>query len=525
MTAFDLGIVAAYLLGVLALSAWVASSQRSVEDYFVAGRRLPWWALAVSTAATQSSANSFIGIPAFVALVPGGGLTWLQYELAVPLAIGVVMALFTPALRGRGVVSVYEYLEWRFDRATRLLLSAVFLVSRSAATGVALYAAALVVEVITGLPLAACVLLTGALTVVYDAMGGMRAVVWTDTVQMALMVAGIGICTWQALELVGGWHSAWAAMEPLRLRALDLAPGVGDGSRAPLWGLVVGGFVLYVAYYGVDQTQVQRQLSASSVTQARAVLAANAIGRFPLTLAYVAMGVAIGAAYAYDATLQAAIPPGRWDALVPRFIELHVPSGLRGLLVAAILAAAMSSLDSALNGLSAATMRDFIEPRLDPRHRLLAARATTLTWGAVIIAVALHAGDLGSSVVETINRVGAMFYGPLLAAFGCAILDRRATGAGVRWGVAVGLGVNGVLWLAAGPALFWMWWNVSGLAAAALTSALVSRRRSHATGDGDQAPCRPTDPAPRMGWWWWALVIYTIGILATLIWLDTPHAP
>lgn len=524
MTPLDLGIVAAYLLGVLVLSAWVASSQRSIEDYFVAGRRLPWWALAVSTAATQSSANSFIGIPAFVALVPGGGLTWLQYELAVPLAIGVVMAVFTPALRGRGVVSVYEYLQWRFDRPTRLLLSGVFLLSRAAATGVALYAAALVVEVITGLPLSVCVFLAGALTVLYDAMGGMRAVVWTDTVQMALMIAGIGICIGQALDIVGSWQSAWTAMEPARLRALDPASGWGEGSRAPLWGLVIGGFVLYVAYYGVDQTQVQRQLSAGSVPQARAVLAANALGRFPLTLAYVAMGVAIAAVHASDAALQAAIPPGRWDALVPRFIELHIPPGLRGLLVAAILAAAMSSLDSALNGLSAATMRDFIEPRVAAHRRLVAARLTTLAWGVVIVAVALHAGDLGSSVVETINRVGAMFYGPLLAAFACAVLDRRATGAGVRWGVAAGLGTNLLLWWTAGPAVFWMWWNVSGLVVAALTSALVSRATSP-TGPGGHGTALEMPPqAPRMRAWWWALTAHTIAILACLIWLDSANA-
>jgi Na+/proline symporter len=166
-------IVLGYLAGVLGLSAWLGRSQTGGDDYHVGSRRLPWWALGLSTMATQSSASSFIGIPAFVALVPGGGLLWLQYELALPLALLLVMAVFVPVFRGLGLVSIYEYLEFRFDRATRLWLSAVFLVSRAAATAVALYAAAVVVEVCTGLPLMWSVVLTGGVTVLYGMLGGM----------------------------------------------------------------------------------------------------------------------------------------------------------------------------------------------------------------------------------------------------------------------------------------------------------------------------------------------------------------
>jgi len=521
MTPLDLALVAAYLIGTLLLSAWLGRGHASAEDYYVGGRAMPWWALALSTMATQSSANSFIGIPAFVALVPGGGMTWLQYELAVPLGILIVMVVFVPVFRGLGLVSIYEYLELRFDRPTRLLLSGVFLVSRSLATGVALYAAAVVVQVCTGLPLVWCVVLMGGVTVVYDMMGGMQAVVWTDVLQMGILLLGIVACLGYGLAAAGGWSGVLSGVDPARLPAIQWAHGIGDGARAPLWGFVLGGLVLYVAYYGVDQSQVQRQLSAASVPQAQRLLAANALGRFPLTLLYAALGLVLAAVYAQSDVLKSAVPAGRLDFLVPRFIEHFLPAGVRGLLVAAVLAAAMSSLDSALNSLSAATMRDFVEPHVPVSRRLLVARLVTAGWGILITAVGLQADRLGSSVIEAINQVGALFYGPLLAAFACGILDRRATGAAVRSGVAAGLAVNLLLWMGLGRQLFWMWWNVSGVVMAGLVCWLLSRL--------SRAPVQPAR-AGISAWslqahlraargWAWVLLGYTVFILGVLLWL------
>ncbi|MDP2008313.1 MAG: sodium/solute symporter [Rubrivivax sp.] len=479
MTAPDWIVIGLYLAGTLGLSAWLARRQQDADDYYVGGRDLPWWALALSILATQSSANSFLGIPAYVALVPGGGLTWLQYELVLPLAMVVVMLVFVPVLRGLALVSVYEYLERRFDRATRLLLSAVFLLSRGLAAGVALYAAAVVVQVCTGLPLAWCVVGMGVLTLVYDTLGGMRAVVWTDVLQMAVLFAGIVVCGALAWQVAGGGAAILAALAPERVAAIELAHGLGDGARAPLWGFVVGGLVLYVAYYGVDQGQAQRSLAAKHVKDAQRALLLNGLARFPLTLLYCGLGLAIGAVYAGSEVLRAAVPAGRLDYLVPRFIELFLPAGVRGLLVAAILAAAMSSLDSLLNSLSAATMRDFVEPRLTARstsrRRLFVARAVTVGWGVLIVLFGLLVGDLASSVVEGINRIGALFYGPLLAAFGCGILDRRARGPAVLAGVVAGLLLNLLLAYGLGPKLFWMWWNLSGLLTAVLVTWSVSR--------------------------------------------------
>lgn len=515
----DLVIVATYLLTTLGLSIWFSRSNHSQEDHFLAGRRLPWWALAVSTMATQSSANSFIGIPAFVALVPGGGLTWLQYELALPLAMLFVMVAFVPVFRRLGLVSIYEYLEVRFDRPTRLWLSAVFLVSRSLATGVALYAAAVVVQVCTGLPLFWSTVLMGGITLAYDLLGGMRAVVWTDVLQMLVLLAGLCTCAAFAWQLAGGWDGVQAAVPVERLQTLDFRHGLGDGAGAPMWGFVVGGFVLYVAYYGVDQSQAQRQFSASSVPDAQRLLAFNALARFPLTLLYAMLGLLMAAAYARSPELRAAVPAERLDFLVPRFIEIVLPTGLRGLLVAAVLAAAMSSLDSSLNGLAAATMRDFAAGHVPPRRAMLATRCITVFWGLLITAVALQAHHFSSNVVEGINRVGALFYGPLLAAFGLGIFDRQATGQGVRLGVLAGLGANLLLLLMLGSQLFWMWWNVAGAVVAVATAWLWSRGRP--LGAGHSADANRSLSTVAHAWrscrgWAWGLLLYSALIFGML---------
>lgn len=476
MTLPDWIVITLYLAGMVGISWWLSHGQHDESDYYVGGRKLPWWALSLSTMATQSSANSFLGIPAFVALAPGGGLTWLQYELALPFAMILLLLFLVPVFRGLHLISIYEYLEKRFDRGTRVLLSAVFLLSRGLATGVALYAAALVVQVCTGWPLAWSIVLMGGITVVYDTLGGMKAVVWSDVVQMVVLFAGIFVCGSIALGTAGGWEAALATHAPERLAGIEFAHGLGDGARSPFWGFLLGGLVLYLSYYGVDQSQVQRQLAASSVRDAQRTLIFNGVARFPLTLLYAGLGLAVGAVYHLSPELRAAVPDGRLDYLVPRFIELHLPAGLRGLLVAAILAAAMSSLDSALNSLSAATLRDFVAPRLATSSRmLLASRLVTVAWGAAITGFAFWVGDISTTVVEGINRLGAFFYGPLLAAFACGVIDRRARGPGIIAGVLVGVAVNVTLLLTLGGTLFWMWWNLSGLVTAVVVSVVISR--------------------------------------------------
>ncbi len=475
MNLFDWAIICMYLGGMILLSVYLGRGQREQADYYVGGRNIPWWATGISTMATQTSAISFISIPAFVALREGGGLTWLQYELAVPLSIIFVMVFLIPFFRRLKLISVYEYLEQRFGPGTRGLLAGVFLVSRGLASGVAVYASAIVLTVCLQTELWMMILVIGIITLIYDTIGGMKAVVYSDVLQMGILAAGVILCTAYALSEVGGWDAAISAHDPARFKVFEFSTGLGDGGRFPMWGFLIGGFFLYSSYYGCDQSQVQRELSAPSVEHTKLSLAFNGFARMPLTLGYVFMGLAVGAVFVTNPKVLALIPEGNPDFLVPTFVLTYMPHGIKALIFAAILAAAMSSLDSALNSLSASTMRDFVERYMhpiNPRQYLILGKLTTVAWGVMIIIFAFLLGG-EETVIERINKVGSAFYGPILAAFVIGVSIRRVQGYAIVTGVLAGVGINLVLWLGFGD-IFWMWWNLTGCVVAMLVAVGIS---------------------------------------------------
>ncbi len=495
MTALDWGIIIAYLLGMIGLSVYLGRGQKDEEDYYVGGRQLPWWAVGISTMATQTSAISFISIPAFVALKDGGGLTWLQYELAVPLAMIAVMVLLIPFFRELELVSVYEYLELRFSPSVRTLVSAVFLISRGLATGVGVYASGIVLAVCLGIPLWLTILIIGVVTIIYDTIGGITAVVYSDVIQMVILLGGIIVCIFYAADVVGGFGALLAALPSERLQAIDPSTGLGGGGDVPFWAFLIGGFFLYTSYYGTDQSQVQRELSAKTIAESKYALILNGLCRFPLTLLYVMLGIAAYAAFVASPELQASVPADRPDYLIPQFILLNLPPGLRALLFAALLSAAMSSLDSALNSLSAATMRDFIDARLPTeKSRFLWSKLTTVAWGVLITGFAFVVGQISDTVIEGINKIGSAFYGPILAAFLVGVLSRRIQARGIMIGIVAGVGFNLVQWVAF-PEIYWMWWNAFGCAVAAIVAALASR-----VGSAPAEPATTSDPIRYTVW-------------------------
>ena len=480
MAAWDWLVIAVYLVAMVGLSAWLARGQRDEGDYYVGGRNLPWWAVGISVVATQSSAISFVSIPAFVALRPGGGLTWLQYELAVPLAMIFVLTVLVPYFRSLELVSVFEFLRTRFGPGTARFLSVIFLLSRGFGTGVGVYATALVVASMVGWGLAPTILLIGVAAVIYDTLGGIKAVVVSDVIQLALIVAGVVVAVRIAWSMAGGAGEMWAMLEPARRAAIDPRWGVGDEAIAPFWAYLIGGFFLYSSYYGTDQSQVQRVLCTRNTGEAKRALLLNGLARLPLTLLYVGLGVALGAVYQPSPELRAAVPADRLDALVPQFILLYVPVGLKGLILAAVLAAAMSSLDSAINSLSAVTMRDYVAPywKLDTKRQLWWGKVSTVGWGALVTAAAFAAGGIDKTVIEAINKVGSAFYGPVLATFVLGVLTRRIGGRAMCAGVAAGVAVNVTFWLLALP-VHWMWWNLIGfVVAVAVAAAMPAGTRS-----------------------------------------------
>ncbi|MCP5005085.1 MAG: sodium/solute symporter, partial [Planctomycetes bacterium] len=466
MNAFDWCIIAIYLTGMIGLSVFIGRKQSTQDDYYVGGRNLPWWAVGTSTMATQTSAVSFISIPAFVALSPVGGLTLLQYEMSVPLAMIVVMVCLIPFFRKLELVSIYEYLELRFGPSVRYLVSSIFLVSRALATGVGVYAIAIVLSVCMDTPLWLNILIIGIVTIIYDTIGGIAAVVYSDVIQMAILLCGIVLCIVYAAINVGGFSILLKSFPLERYHTIDIST---------FWGFLIGGFFLYISYYGTDQSQVQRELSAPSLDDTRRSLFFNGFARFPLTICYIILGIAVGAVFLHSSDLQEAVPVDHLDYLIPQYILLYVPPGVRAILFAAILAAAMSSLDSALNSLSASTMRDFVERKRDLSQKriLLLSRLSTIMWGIIISGFAFIVGNISKTVLESINMIGSAFYGPILASFLMGVLTKRATTKGIFIGVVTGVVFNLFLWLKM-QELFWMWWNLLGMVVSVIVTLIIS---------------------------------------------------
>ncbi|MEM6290651.1 MAG: sodium/solute symporter [Myxococcota bacterium] len=520
MSNIDWLILAIYMLALIAMSVFLGKGQENAEDYYVGGRNLPWWAVGLSTMATQCSVVSFVSIPAFVALKEGGGLLWIQYEMSVPLAMVFIMVVLIPFFRRLELVSVYEYLEMRFDRRIRLLLSGVFLFARGLGSGVGVYTTALVLQVCTGLDLWIIIVGVGIITVVYDSIGGMAAVVWSDVVQLVVLFAGIFICIGFAAHYAGGVEATWNAFPADRAVGVSGGTGVFDGAEAPFIAYLFGGFFLYVAYYGTDQSQTQRELSAPTLAETKKSLILNGFGRAPLTGLYLLLGIAIGAAYAELPELQAMVD-GQLDNVVPYFVVHYLPTGVRAVLIAAMLAAGMSSLDSSLNSLSASTMQDFVLTRrkLSDAEQLRASKVVTITWGVAITIFAFFVGGIADTVLEAVNKIGSAFNGPILATFVWGVLTTRVTSRGVVTGVALGVASNLLMWIL-DVNIHFMWWNMTGfLVASAGMFALSGSEPERDLTDVTLSPAGILENEKGWGPAYGALVGFSVCIIGIAAWI------
>ncbi len=372
--------------------------------------------------------------------------------------------ILIPPLYKAGIVSIYSYLEDRFSGSTRVLISAVFQFSRAFATGIMIYTVALVLSAVMNIPFWQTILLSGIVTMVYSFQGGMKAVVWGDVIQMIILVIGILVCCGYGLYLLGGWDSFVQNVDHNRLNAVDFNWGTSEGEEFGFWPMVVGGFFLYISYYGCDQSQAQRSLSGKSLKEVRRALLFNGLFRYPVTLAYCMMGLIIGTFAFSTPEFMELIPEGKPDYMIPIFIINYLPHGIIGLLLVAILAAAMSSLSSAINSLSAATVEDFIvraKGDLSDEQNLFYSKMMTIVWGVICIILAFSAGNIANTVIEAINKVGSAFYGPIVATFILAILTKRTHTLGVNIGLVLGVVVNIIIWQSGIP-IFWIWWNFIG---------------------------------------------------------------
>ncbi|MFK8041453.1 sodium:solute symporter family transporter [Congregibacter sp.] len=474
MTTLDWWVIGGYLVAMMALAIWLGRDQKNERDYYLGGG-LPAPALATSILATQCSTNSLLGAPAFVGFAAGGGLLWLQYELAVPLAM-LGLAFLFPAVHRSGVISIYAFLEQRLGRAARLAASASFLFFRGIATGVTVYGVASVLSLITGIAYIPAVALLMGVTVCYDVIGGMRAVVISDVVQMLLLIAAVVVSLiWLSPDL-------WQYADTLSHRSQPLVNdwGLSGETNFGFWPMLFGGLFLYMAYYGCDQSQAQRLLAAKHEVDLNRILVFNGLMRFPLVLAYCLLGLGL-AAYALDRPefiselpLTSAGEPNL-NMVFPTFVLREFAPGLAGLAIVGLFAAAMSSIDSALNSLSASTLEDFLPATSASTERLrfMQSKVITLCWGIFAIAFSFGVEHIASTLLESINKVSSVVNGPLLGLFVVAVFLPGTKSAIAVKGFTVGVALNLALWQFL-PDVSWLWWNLSGCLTTLAVSMLLA---------------------------------------------------
>lgn len=498
MNWLDFTIVGLYIVFFLGMGYFFKDNKDS-KDYFLGGRSMGWFPLSLSTMATQLSAISFISAPAFVGLKLGGGMKWLTFEFAVPLAMIAIMLFVIPPLFRSGVVSIYEFVERRFSASTRLILSVVFQISRALGTGVMVYTIALILQAILDIDMTWIVLIISVITIIYSWQGGMKAVVWGDAIQMILLFGGLLVCLiygWHLLEDAGGLVDGFPAE---RLQVIDFNLGIGKDQEYGFWPMIIGGFFLYVSYYGCDQTQAQRMLSAKDEKTIRQLLLANGLLRFPVVLVYCTMGMIIGSLVASSPefmdqivmTTQKYFPAEaanggvKADLMIPVFIVQYLPHGFIGLLMVAILSAAMSSLSSTVNSLSAVSVEDFFnrgKKKLEGARYMKISKIMVVFWGIVCIAASFLFGGNKSTVIEIINAIGSVFYGPVLVTFLLAIFSKKVNHIGMNAGIIIAVLLNlvfsktmqGIFNIDLGFDVFWIWLNFTGVVISLVVAYVVS---------------------------------------------------
>ena len=521
---------------------------REIESYFLANRSLPWWVVGLSVMATQLSAITMIGTTGQGAT---DGLRFIQFYFGLPLAMVILGVTLVPFLHGAKVYTAYEYLERRFNPATRSLTALLFLVSRAMSCGAIVSAPAVVFSAIFGWKIAWAVALIGVPTVIYTMIGGVRAIAWVDVKQMVLIVTALfAVVITLIIKLpVGPLEAMEIAGAQGRLRTFDFSFSLTN--TYTFWSGVIGGTFLMLSYFGTDQSQVQRYLTARSVDEARSSLLMSAYWKIPLQALVLLIGVLVFVFYVFtrppllfnpahdeavrsrDPAYYAAILEGynerlarrdsaaralkfavtpeerriaaqrfrvagmeaevvRAEALdiaqkvtgqpardvnyvIPRFVLQHLPLGLAGIFIAAVLAAAMNAIAAELNSLATTSVIDFyrrwFRSEGSDAHFLTVSRLATAFWGLFACVVATFAANLGS-LIEVVNRFGSFFYGSILGVFLLAMVP-RAKGYAAFVGLIAGMATVAAVNFGA-PRVAFLWHNVIGAVVVVAVGTLLS---------------------------------------------------
>ena len=437
----DIIVLVAYIAGVTAFGTWLGTRQKDARDYFLADRSIPWWAVCFSVVATETSALTFISVPA---TAYNSDLWMLQLTFGYFIGRCLVAAVLLPAYFRGELTTAYALLHQRFGLGTRRFASIIFMVTRALADGVRIFATAIPIKLITGLPYWQAIAVTGVFTLIYTYYGGLSAVVWVDVIQMFIYIFGGLAALYLLLQAVpDGWQGITAAAaEADKLRIIHPEGGFASGT----WLItgIVGGAFLSMASHGVDHIIVQRLLASKNLGDARKALltsGAIVIAQFAL---FLVVGVGL---YAFFRGQTFGSP----DEIFPRFIVDEMPSGMRGLVIAGILAAAMSTVASSLNSLASATTHDIYAPLAkeeDAVHLMKMGKRFTLIWGVILIggAMLFQFVQQGTPVVVIALEIASFTYGGLLGGFLLGVLSKRAEQVDAMIGMGTAIVLMAILW-------------------------------------------------------------------------------
>ena len=498
----DLAVLLLYMTAVTAWGAWLGRANKGGSDYFLGSRNLPWWAVMLSVVATETSTLTFLSIPGVAYL---GTLAFLQLALGYLVGRIVVARILLPACYRGELSTAYALLETRFGTGARRYASATFMVTRLLADSVRLFATAIPLALITGWSYPVSILVIGAFTLVYTYFGGIRAVVWVDALQMVLYVGG-GLIALLLLHgaVDGGWPAILErAGAAGKLQVLDFS--TSPAVAYTFWAGLIGGGFLSMASHGTDQLIVQRLLTCRDVRQSQRALIGSGVAVILQFALFLFVGLGLWAFFegrAFDSS----------DAIFASFIIDEMPAGLRGLLIAGVFAAAMSSLSSSINSLASATTYDFWRPLMgrgaaraadgpvppdraaaspagdppngsgassDDRSAMLAGKVFTLVWAGLLIAGAIIFIPLsrGTAAVEVALAAASMAYGGLLGSFALGVLFERVSQRGAIAGMTAGVGTVVTIWITARTAVAWPWFVFIGLVVTVAVGLLFRRRQ------------------------------------------------
>lgn len=462
LSSLDLVIIAVYLAGITLFGLRFRKRQRSMRDYFLADRDIPWWAIGLSIVAAETSTLTVVSVPG---LAYDSNMTFLQVVMGYVVGRIIISFVLLPHYFRGDLYTAYQLIERRFGPHLRTVTSALFLLTRGAAEGVRVYAVSIVVSIALGTGEITSIAIITLLTLIYTFEGGLAAVIWTDVVQTLIYVGGTLVGLFTILHLVpGGWTSVDDIASTFhKFQVFDTSlgqtfPYLDLMKPYTLWAGIIGGTFFTLASHGTDQLIVQRLLAARTQRQSALALVSSGFAILFVMALFLTVGVML---FAYYGVPSATF--GRADRIYPTFIVTHMPRGVAGLLIAAILAAAMSNLSAALNSLSSSSMMDLylrFRPGLDEHKRLRLSRLATVVWALILFALAVIALHRVGRVVEVGLQIASVAYGAMLGVFLLGVLTKRAHQNGAIVGMICGFAVELYLWL--GTRVAWTWWVAIG---------------------------------------------------------------